>query len=37
VQSNDRVFKEELGKLVDLSVWAQAKERSREELAQRQD
>ena len=35
LQSNDRAFKEELGKLVDLTIWAQAKERSKEELGRR--
>ncbi|GAB4817224.1 hypothetical protein N2152v2_004270 [Parachlorella kessleri] len=35
LESNDRAFKEELGKLVDLTVWAQAKEESRQQLATR--
>lgn len=26
MQSNDKDFKQELGKLVDLSIWAQARE-----------
>lgn len=35
MQSNDRAFKDELGKLVDLSVWEAAKESSKQEVAQR--
>lgn len=35
LQSNDRAFKDELGKLVDLSVWEAAKESSKQEVAQR--
>jgi cytochrome c553 len=34
-QASDRSFKSELAKLVDLEVWAQAKEESRRELAGR--
>ena len=33
LESSDRVFKEELGKIVDLDIWADAKEASRKALA----
>ena len=33
LESNDRVFKEELGKIVDLEVWAAAKEASKKSLS----
>ena len=35
-QANDRVFKHELSKLVDLDVWTRAKEASKAELGSRQ-
>jgi hypothetical protein len=35
-QANDRVFKHELSKLVDLEVWNRAKEASKTELGSRQ-
>lgn len=33
LESSDRAFKEELGKIVDLDIWADAKEASRKALA----